>query len=881
MRNIRILSTCGIRRQNRESEGEPVTGMTTQLEGQFPGFDFASYAAQLGCYDEMWSGGVRPHWAGLMAGLEKMGSQELVRRSLEARRLLRENGVTYNVYGDPQTPSRPWELDLIPLVIDSGEWRRIEKGLVQRALLLDAILADLYGPRQLLAEGLLPSELIYGVGGFLLPCDQVLIPGARQLMLYAADLARGPDGRMWVLSDRTQSPLGAGYALENRTAMRRVLPQLAHECQIRHMSFFFQALRNQLNAIAPKQKDNPRIAVLTAGPSDEAYFEHAYLASYLGYPLVQGGDLTVRDGAVWLKSIEGLRQVDIILRRVDDRASDPLELRGAASYGVAGLLEAVRLGNVAVANPLGSSVLENPGLLPFLPRIARHFFGAELELPFAATWWCGQLQERRYVLENLEKLVIKNTDRSAVNPTVLGAYLNAAEKADLRARIESAPHLFVGQELVSLSTAPTLATASLDPRHAMLRTFLVAQGETYETMPGGLTRVSVERDSFVVSTQAGSVSKDTWVLAEEPEQPISLWRRTDSDEMAMEHEGVLSSRAAENLFWVGRYAERAEGVARLLRAIMERIDAGGRFGAESEVVCLHQLLRALTRLTDTLPGFIGRGGKKRLRSPWKELRSIILNVERGGSLFATLRALQRASYAIRDRWSTDAWRIIDDIEEHWSGLEQVDNISAGRVQNDLDLLLTDLLALSGLNKESMTREAGWLLLDIGRRIERGLLLVNLVRTTLVPRFAELEEHLLQEAVLSTMQSLITYRRRYRSYLQLGTVLELLLIDERNPRSLAYQFNRLQDYIARLPRTSQERRLSGAQKLVLEAHTQLRLIDIAELAGDNRAGTRRELDSLLAGQKKALTGTSEMLTRAYFTHAEIARPLVPETAGINL
>ncbi len=842
--------------------------------GQSAGFDLSAYATHLTAGDEMWQAGqVRPQWMRLMQGLDQLGPKNLARQRQEARRLLRENGVTYNVYGDPQTPSRPWELDLIPLVFGAAEWARIESGLIQRTMLLDHIFADLYGPRRLIAEGLLPPELVYGSGAFLLPCDQM---PERRLLLYAADVARGPDGRMWVLSDRTQSPLGAGYALENRTALRRLLPRLTQDCQIRHLSFFFQALRDQLQNSA-RGRDQPRIALLTAGPLDEAYFEHAYLASYLGFPLVQGGDLTVRDGCVWLKSIEGLKQVDILLRRVEDRNCDPLELRGDGPGGVAGLLDSVRQGNVVVANPLGSSALENPGLLAFLPRIARHVFGQELELSSAATWWCGHDGERAYVLEHMEDLVIKSTQRSTIHPSVLGANLSHSEKAELRQRIEAAPHLYVAQERVAFSTTPTLVEDHLEPRHAILRTFLVAKEGGYTVMPGGLTRVAPDRDSFVVATQAGGISKDTWVLADEPDHPISLWLRPRDDLQTQADEGVLSSRAGENLFWVGRYAERAEAVARLLRVVLERLHAGGEHGDEAETGCLHQLLRAVTRLTNTLPGFVGRGGKQRLQRPWQELRTVVLTgSDKGTSLLKTLKALQGASYAIRDRWSTDAWRIIDDMQEHWSDIQNKPLLSSVQVQDDLDLLLTDLLALSGLNKESMTREAGWLLLDIGRRIERGLLLIALLRSTLVPRTNQTEEHLLQEAVLFAKQSLITYRRRYRSYLQLASVLELLLIDETNPRSLVYQFGQLQEHIAALPRNYRAARLSEEERLVLAAHTRLRLIDPVALAegGEDRRDKRRELDNLLADMRQALMATSEALTRTYFSHAQVSSQLVP-------
>ena len=436
---------------------------------------------------------------------------------------------------------------------------------------------------------------------------------------------------------------------------------------------------------------------------------------------------------------------------------------------------------------------------------------------------------------------------------MLGANLSIDEKAALRRRIEAAPHLYVGEERISFSTAPTLVEDRLEPRHAILRAFLIAHDDSYAAMPGGLTRVAPDHDSFVVATQAGGISKDTWVLTEEPERSISLWLSPGDELEPHADEGILSSRAGENLFWVGRYSERAEGVARLLRVVLERLETGGESGDETGIACLHQLLRAVTWLTGTLPDFVGRGGKQRLLRPWQELRAVVLTGnDKGSILLTTLQALQSASYAIRDRWSTDAWRIIDDIKEHWTNIQAIPHLSSVRAQDDLDLLLTDLLALSGLNKEIMTRETGWLLLDIGRRIERGLLLIDLLRPTLVRRTNRIEEHLLQEAVLLAKQSLITYRRRYRSYLQLGSVLELLLVDETNPRSLVYQFGELQEHLAALPRTHRRPRLNEEERLVLAAHTRLLLIDPVALAEEGErggSGQRRMVPSTSPGRSR--------------------------------
>ncbi len=447
-----------------------------QSDNQMSGSIAQFYAPRLEAYDEMYAGEgkILPHWQVLMQELDQLGREGLERRHLEAQRLLRENGVTFNIYDGLRGMARPWQLDPIPLFISAEEWSTIEAGLVQRAELLNLVLADIYGPQQLLKEGLLPPELVFGHAGFQRSCVGTIKAVNRSLTICSSNLARGPDGRMWVIDDRAQSPSGAGYALENRMVMTRIAPALFRDCHVRRLAGFFQPFRDRLASLAPQNREDPRIVVLTPGPYSPSYFEHAYLANYLGYTLVQGDDLSVRDGRVWLKSLEGLHQVDVILRRVDDAYCDPLELREDSRLGVTGLLQSARLGHVAIANPIGSCVLENPGLLAFLPGIAKHFFGEDLKLPSVATWWCGQENERRFVLENLEKLVIKTIHRTRGYRSIFGAQLTQAEQAELRERILHKPYLYTGQEMVSFSTAPSLVDGQVEPRHAILRSFLVA-----------------------------------------------------------------------------------------------------------------------------------------------------------------------------------------------------------------------------------------------------------------------------------------------------------------------------------------------------------------------------------------------------------------------
>ena len=862
-------------------------------------------------------GRINPHWHAFMQALDTLGLAEMESRDKEMERLLRENGVTYVLHGEQQG-HRPWELDPIPLIISNTDWEIISDGLTQRAELLNLILTDLYGEQTLIKDGFIPPEVVYAHAGFLRACVGLIPSGFPFLLNYAADLARGQDGKMWILSDRAQAPSGAGYALENRTALARALPNLFGEVGVHRLSFFFRTLQNSVvdlqyqletaSRIASHQTDNPQVVVLTPGPLNETYFEHAYLASYLGYTLVQGDDLTVWDGRVWLKSLDGLRPVDIILRRVDDTFCDPLELRQDSRLGVAGLLEVIRHGNVVVINPPGSGILENPGLMPFLPNIAKRLMDEDLRLPSVATWWCGQREQCDYVLANLEKLVVKPIHRRWGERSLFGTELSRTELDTLRDRIKAEPHLYVGQEYIHFSTTPSLIEGKLEPRRAILRNFLFAERDGYAVMPGGLTRCAGEEGELTISIQDGGISKDTWVLAPEPEPHVSLWHRriTEVRGPASTNPAGLSSRAAENLFWVGRYAERAEGHARLLRIMLDKVKMGrmgletshlGRgspsalftetFGEDarevSELAYLRSMLHSLTGLTSSHPGFVSKDEQ----SLENELLSIMLDTENSGSLVSTLQALLGAAYAVRDRWSTDTWRVMNGIEDLCATLEKsiptgenaspqilTDLVLQETELASLDQLMIFLSALSGLNAENMTQTIGWISLDMGRRIERALLLIVLCRSSLVAVQDDWIEHLLLESVLAAAESLITYRSRYRIALHFPTALELLLLDEGNPRSLLYQLKRLEEQIGALPRERLGYRLSEEEQLILEALTQLQLSNTIDLAERSAHTTqRRGLEKLLVRLAQILIDISDVLTQTYFSHVQRPQQLI--------
>ncbi|WP_169513296.1 circularly permuted type 2 ATP-grasp protein [Geopsychrobacter electrodiphilus] len=816
------------------------------------------------------------HEQKLMQSLETIGSKRLNRRRKEAQRLLRENGATHNVF-DTIDRAHPWQFDPVPLIISDEEWGKIEAGLVQRATLLNLILADIYGPQTLTEKGLLPPELIFAHQGFLLPCVGMLSSEKRHLNIYSANLTRGKDGRFWVLEDRTQPPLGSGYALENRIVMTRSFPRLFQDFQVHRLAMYYRALRNNLSQLALHNKAEPHIVALTPGPGHSAYFEHAYLASYLGYTLVQGGDLVVRDGCVWLKSVGGLRQVDVILRRLDDNWCDPLELRGDSMFGVPGLLEAIRLGNVVTANHIGSNVLENPALLAFLPGISRHLLQEELLLPSVATWWCGQPREREFVLQNLNKLMVKPIHPISGLPEFIPGSLDEIQLSSWRKRILANPHLYVGQELACLSTVPSFVSDKIEQRQSILSTFLTAQDQTYVAMPGGLTRIAPQASGEIFSNQERGISKDTWVLTREPEKQVNLWRKAQPNQLIQPIVGSLPSRAAENLFWAGRYAERTEATARLLRAILTKILEYNEFRDADDHQRLNHLLGALTHLTSTFPGFIGEGADEKLADPRAELLSLAREIERPGSLRASLRGLSRATYAIRDLLPADAWLVVDNMRQNWNPKIAVSQIGSGQLNASVNKLILQLSAFSGLTHENMSRETAWLLLNIGRRLERAINLITLLRATLVPCYEASMESQMIESVLETCNSLIVFRRRYRSFMQLSTILELLLLDENYPRALAYQLQQLQSHIDALPREQLIEGPGQDKKMISEAITELRNANhtqLTQLAGSD--STYPLLEKLLVSQKDRLEQLLEALTQLYFSPV-----LVPQQLGNNV
>jgi len=803
----------------------------------------------------------RPHWQPFFTALDDLGPTELTRRWRDAQHLIRENGVTYNVYGDPRGIARPWNLDPIPLLIAPAEAAHLEAGLVQRARLLELILDDLYGPQRLLREGFLPPELLFPNSGFLRPCHGIKPLGGRFLHLYAANLGRGGDGRWRVLGDRTQAPSGMGYALENRIVMTSTLPEAFKDCRVHRLALFFRAFRDTLRSISPRDKENPRIVLLTPGPYNETYFEHAYLARYLGYTLVEGGDLTVRDNRVYLKVLGGLQPVDVILRRLDDDFCDPLELRPDSFLGVPGLTHAVRSGTVAVANALGTGIVETPALMAYLPRLSRELLGEDLRLESVPTWWCGNPISLKHVLTNLTEMVIKPTFPSSRLEPIFPADLSSDQRAALRDRIASCPRDFVAQARVELSTAPVLGNGNLTPRKMVLRTFLTADRESFAIMPGGLTRVSASAETMVVSMQRGGGSKDTWILAAGPVSDFSLLPAGGRVELTRAG-GKLPSRAADNLFWLGRYAERAEASTRLLRGIASRLAEGSNLENAPELSALLNTLH--DDLDPMIPPMMGDAAT--------QMTAAVFDLSHPGSLASLLRSLRRVAGTVRDLISLDMWRVLNGLSDFPYDLRETYGHEGPTPADVLALLnrtVISLAAFGGLAVESMTRSDGWRFLDMGRRIERSVHMIALLKGTMTPTHTH--ESPVLDALLEVADSSMTYRRRYLNMLRPEAVLDLLVFDESNPRSLATQLAMLEDDVSHLPRSTTKVGRAPESRLTLAALNAVRLAEVDDLA-EVRDGARPALHDLIIRVSGLITVLSDTITHDYLSHLQTSRHL---------
>ncbi|MFM1886718.1 MAG: hypothetical protein RL026_1875 [Pseudomonadota bacterium] len=799
----------------------------------------AAYRVEASRHDELLGpeGGVRPAWQGLLPRLLAGGAEGARRRVDLARRLVAENGVTYNVYADTQGRDRPWVLDPCPWVLGAEEWRRIERGVVQRARLLDALLADLYGRQAVLREGLLPPELVFGHPNHLWACQGLKPPGGRWLHLYAADLARAPDGRWWVIGDRTQSPSGPGYALENRQIVARVFPEAAADLRVQPVGGFFNALRELLVGTG----EGGLAVVLTPGPFNETYFEHAYLARQLGLPLVEGNDLTVRGARVHLKTVTGLQPVRAILRRLDDDYCDPVELRADSALGVPGLLEAVRAGTVLVANALGSGVLETPGLQGFLPGIARRLLDEPLQLPGLATWWCGEGPALEQALARLDHLVVKPTYPNQRFEPVFGADLDRLGRQALAARLRARPAAYVAQERLRFSQAPSWSpepTPRLVANSVALRVFAVATPQGYQVLPGGMARMAGGSLRDIVSTQRGGGSKDVWVLG--GGNPAAAEDDTEGGERDAQR-GILPrdelpSSLVENLFWLGRYAERCEDKTRLLRAsFATRADAA-----------VWQLAWAACRTAGVLEG---------TREPGMSLFDADLPL----GLVADLGRLAAAASRSRQRLSQEHWRSLSVLQRQFEEAGQ----QGAEPSVTLDRLLLGLAAFAGFTLDDMTQDAGWRMLMLGRHLERLQFMAGILAGRCENGRRLLRGEL--DWLLDVGGSTITHRTRYVAQPRLGTVVELLVLDAGNPRALAFHWEASRRALQHLPMALE----ADAGEFLAAPVAAILALAPARLdeRSDTGAAARVELQQALQALQQAVWQACDRLALRHFSHVD--------------
>lgn len=768
-------------------------------------------------YDELLSGpGPRPHWRGLLSQLAAIGPGGLNQRQQQLDATIRANGITYNVYADPRGSSRPWALDLLPLPLPAAEWRQLESALVQRATLLNHILGDLYGPQQLLGEGLLPAGLTVGRSGFLRPVHASRPPGEIFLHLYAVDLARAPDGHWWVIADRTQAPSGMGYALENRLTISRLFPEAFERLHVERLAGFFRTLQQSLIEWAPVEPgETPFIVMLTPGPLNETYFEHAYLARYLGFTLVEGQDLTVRQDRVYLKALHGLKRVHVIVRRQDDAFCDPLELRAESALGVPGMARAQRAGKVLIANALGSGVLETGALMAYLPGLCRRLLGEELQMPSVATWWCGEPAARQQMEALFDTLVLKPVDGGE---PVFCDTLDAAGRREWLARIDAEPEQWFAQQLVRLAQAPSWGGNDLRPGTVGLRVFLVATPHGYVMMPGGLARTSDNATQRIVSMQRGGSSKDIWVLSEQAVNPLSLWQAALPWTELVRRRSDVACRTAENLFWLGRYSERCDALCRALRTLLGRLPSNDAVVRKTCAVLARELHELGVLARPELPD----SGHVHL-----------VDIEADNHPAQLLGAIFRSGSAIRERLSQDHWRTLLELPRNPAQWAPASPLTA--TLRKLDQTLQRLATLAGLEMENMTRDAGWWLLRIGRRVER-LYWAGWFQRVLLDRHADLSAEAL-DLQLELADSQITYRSRTMSAPHWVGVLDLVVLDPSNPRSLMFQLQSMNESIDQLPQRDLLPRPQELQRALAELEACLAAgelpaadgVDIATLA----------------------------------------------------
>jgi len=837
---------------------------------------FANYRRTSGPYDEAIdrNGLVRPAFQKLAEQIYPLDFVELQRRWEEARRQISEEGVTYNPQDTIRGNPRPWVLDPMPLVLAESEWSGLTEGLKQRATLADLIVLDLFGPQTLLQERIVPPDVLYGHEHYFPAYHTLTGSTKRHLYLYAADLVRLPDGQWRALGDRTRSPFGLGYILENRLITSRILPSAFRNCNVQRLASFFITLRETLRNLASRHRENPRVAMWTKGPKSRAYAEDSLLARYLGYTLVEGGDLAVRENRVMVKTLGGLLPVEVLFRRFEDHLADPVELLTSSEAGIPGLLEVIRSGSVSVANALGTAIAESPILMPYLPQICRHFLSQDLQLPSIQSWWCGHAGNLNSVLDRMTKLQFRRAFRGQDENVYQPHLMSTSELASFRQLLLAAPNEFVAEEIVTRSMTPVLHEGQLKPWSMVLRTFLVANGDQFEALPGALARVSPDPDSLAHNMSSGERSQDVWILSSSSVEPVTLLGANQTV-LALKRSGTdLTSRAGDNLFWLGRYLERAEQLARLARTTLQVIT-----NEQEQSSAVESLVRTCIELGQVSSENLVNGNQPGMPSIGTTLPESLFDAKNPLSLRSSVSNAVLIAMSVRDRISLDSLRIIHAVDSMMIRPANKTMWDASDVLGLLDSAIISFSALAGLSSENMTRTLGWRLMDLGRRIERSMSTAQVLKCMLAMHSKKQDDAGVFEAVLQVCDSLMTYRSRYLSNMQFPAVLDLLLTDDSNPRSLGFQLESIVAHIEFLPRNAAHASLPMELRLALALNNMVKLSDVMELSQVDTRGDRLALSRLLIRVYEQLPKLANEVSGRFLIHAGTQRYFASATKEI--
>lgn len=809
---------------------------------------------------------VRPHWQKLSERLESLGRHNLRDRSDSVEQLIRENGITFHADALAGAENRPWQLSVVPFVLGNAEWQVVAAGLQARTRLLEHVLRDLLGEQRLIRERIIPGELLWCNPAFHRAYHK-LDGDSQKLHIAAADLARGSDGVWRVVGDRTRAPSGLGYLLENRIASSRALPTLIRLSNVLRLASFFETLQKHLQSVAPQEHSNPRVALWTPPSGSYREFEDTYLARYLGLTLVQGSDLAVRDGRLNLKTLGGLQSIQVLWRHISDRRCDPLELDPTSIEGVTGLLGCIRRNRVAVINSVGSVLAQTPALMPYLDAAHQFFFGGPLQLPSIRSYWCGDAQHLPYVLDHVDTLIFREAMSVTSHPPTTTATMSAEQREQFVSQLRDQPHRYVAHEPMSYSTTPVWIDGEIKTRKVALRSFQLNAGEQVEVLPGGLARVGVDELELMRSPVSGQMTLDCWITSDQPvDQQKTLLVDSKTKVQLRRGGDELPSRVAEHLYWLGRYAERGEAVARVLRTTLERIAGEENWDALTEV---RRLIYALASMGQIEPSFAVDSFVANLPQVEQVLPASVLDADQPRGLVRTVESVLTNATAVRDRLSLDAYRIVQrtyqELTRPVGGSAGDQAITISEAIERVAKLIADLLALAGVIGESFVRTHAWQFLELGRRIERADLTCDLLTTTLCPPTENGRDVCL--AVLETTDSSMTYRSRYMNLVRLGPVIDLLVTDETNPRSLRYQLDRIAELMDQLPSVDAPVGLSVIQRIVLDMQYQITTADPIELSQLGSDGTLEKLRTMLSGIAKQLPKLSDGISARYLIHTE--------------